>query len=214
MAGVEQYLETGRRLGRGKLASYLGVKPEQFGEGICLAVTAAYLVQATTLSGRLETPLTALDNLGIKLPFIRSGLLEEQETWEDLIQNQYDNCMSRALGKLYQMLIGTQQTAAIDPHHVAESAGYAGMTGGIRNVVSGSMVFNPANPVQLAMMVYRCQNGRAHAVSCARNGSSYYLFDCDYGIFVLQDDIFDTFIQDYHRVQDIKEAMIGSVVRI
>ncbi len=214
MAGVEQYLETGRRLGRGKLASYLGVKPKQVGEGICLAVTAAYLVQAITLSGRLETPLTAFDNLGIKLPFIRSGLLEKQEIWEDLIQDQYDNCMSKALGNLYQMLIGTQQTAAIDPHHVAESAGYAGMTGGIRSVVNGSMVFNPANPVQLAMIVYRCQHECVHTAACARSGSSYYLFDCDYGVFVLQDSTFDAFIQDYHHVQDVKEAIIGSVARI
>ena len=213
MAGVEQYLETGRRFGKGKLASYLGVKPEQVGEGICLAVTAAYSVQVTTLSGRMETPLTALDNLEIKLPFIRSQLLDQQETWEALIQNKYDNCMTAALGRLYQMLVSAQHTAAIDPHHVAESAGYAGMTG-IRSVVSGSMVFNPANPMQLAMLVYRCHSGRVHTASCARSGSNFYLFDCDYGIFVLPDEVFNGFIQDYHHVQDIKEAIIGSVARI
>ncbi len=104
MAGVEQFLEVGRRLGKGKLASYLAIQPQQVGAGICLAVTAAYLVQAVTLSGRLETPLTALDNLEIKLPFIRSQFMEQQERWEQLVQEEYDTCMSKALEALYQML--------------------------------------------------------------------------------------------------------------
>ncbi len=214
MAGVEQFLEAGRRLGKGKLASYLAIQPQQISAGICLAVTAAYLVQAVTLSGRMETPLTALDNLEIKLPFIRSQVMEQQEKWEQLAQEEYDNCMSKALGTLYQMLETAQYTAAVDPHHAAQSAGYAGMTNGLRSVLSGSMVFNTANPIQLAMMCCRHQDGQVHSAACAKSGNVFYLFDCDYGIFVLPDGVLDDFIRDYHHLRDIAWTNIGGVMRI
>ncbi len=214
MAGVEQFLEVGRRLGKGKLASYLAIQPQQVGAGICLAVTAAYLVQAVTLSGRLETPLTALDNLEIKLPFIRSQFMEQQERWEQLVQEEYDTCMSKALEALYQMLETAQYTAVIDPHHAAQSAGYAGLTGGLRSVLSGSMVFNAANPIQLAMLCCRNQEGLVHSAACAKSGNVFYLFDCDYGIFVLPDSVLDGFIRDYHHLRNIACANIGGVMRI
>lgn len=212
MAGVERYLETGKRFGRGKTALYLGT--DGVSEGMALAVTAAYAVLATALNGRTESPTTALDNLEIKLPFLRSDLLQQQSLWENMLREPFDSCMTRALGTMYRRLMHSTQTLMIDSHYVAEASGAAGMTDGIRRVTRGSMIFNSANPLQLAMLMYRKQNETAHSAVCAKNGGKFYLFDCDMGVFAATDEEFPLLIREYHRVQNIRESVVGSIMRI
>lgn len=212
MAGVERYLETGKRFGRGKTAIYLGT--DEVSEGMVLAITAAYAVLATALIGRTETPITALDNLEIKLPFLRSGLLQQQSLWENMLREPFDGNMTRALGTMYRRLMHSTQTLMIDSHYVAEAAGAAGLTDGIRRVTRGSMIFNSANPLQLAMLMCRKQNESVHSAVCAKNGGKFYLFDCDTGVFTVSDEEFPLFVREYHRVQNIRTSVIGSIMRI
>lgn len=212
MTGVERYLETGKRFGRGKAACYLGTK--QVTDGMVLAITATYAVLATALGSRTESPITALDNLEIKLPFLRSSLLQQQSLWENMLREPFEGCMNRALGTMYRRLIHSSQTLMIDTHYMAEAAGAAGMTDGIRRVTRGSMVFNSANPIQLAMIICRKQDKSVHPAVCAKNGGKFYLFDCDMGVFMAADEDFPLFVREYHRVQNICESIIGSIMRI
>lgn len=212
MAGVEQYLEAGKRFGRGKAACYLGT--EQVSDGMVLAITAAYAVLASALGSRTETPITALDNLEIKLPFLRSGLLQQQSLWENMLREPFDGCMTRALGTMYRRLMHSTQTLMLDTHYMAEASGAAGMADGIRRVTRGSMIFNSANPIQLAMMMCRKQNETVHPAVCAKNGGKFYLFDCDMGVFTAADEAFPLFVREYHRMQNIRTSVIGSIMRI